>query len=76
MGTVSLTLGSISVTIRLKTVKDSRTVTPEKYSKVVSSSRLWTNVFFLSGSSFLYTPHGLVIWRGEAYDVISHVKSV
>ena len=75
MGTVSLTLGSISVTIRLKTVKDSRTVTPEKYSKVVAL-RYKLMCFFLSGSSLLYTPHGLVIWRGERYDVISHVKSV
>jgi hypothetical protein len=30
MGTASLTLGSISVTIILKTVSESKTVTPEK----------------------------------------------
>jgi hypothetical protein len=33
MGRASLTLGSISVTIRLKTVKDSMTVTPAKEKK-------------------------------------------
>jgi hypothetical protein len=30
MGTASETLGSISLTMRLKTVNDSKTVTPEK----------------------------------------------
>ena len=33
MGTASLTFGSISVTIILKTVSESKTVTPEKKSR-------------------------------------------
>ena len=42
MGFASLTFGSISVTIKLKTVKDSNTVTSEK----VGNTQIFINFHF------------------------------